>query len=63
MAGSGDHFRRDALRTVGDGRGCEATAARAFQRGRLQVAEVDMWKALGLTPPGLPPLAKDEGSS
>lgn len=66
------HLRRDALRTVarhvretaavrlaelGDAHGCEAAAARAFQLGRLQVAEVDMWNALGLTSPWPPPLA------
>lgn len=70
-----DHLRRDALRTVakavrasvefrlveiGDGTGCEATAARAFELGRLHAVEVDMWVALGLTPPGLPPLAPTE---
>lgn len=73
MTGSGDHLRRDALRTVaravgesaqtrlaeiGDGQGCEAAAARAFEQGRLHAVEVDMWVALGLTPPGLPPLAE-----
>ena len=67
-----DHLRRDVLRLVakairadaegrlveiGDGEGCEAAAARAFEQGRLQVVDVDMWLALGLTPPGPPPLA------
>lgn len=68
-----EHLRRDVLRIVaravgedararlmeiGDGTGCEAAAARAFEQGRLRVVEVDMWKALGLTPPGPPPLAQ-----
>lgn len=70
---SPDHLRRDVLRTVakhvretaadrlaelGDGAGCEAAAARAFEQGRLQAVEVDAWAALGLTPPGPPPLAR-----
>lgn len=57
------HLRRDALRTVqryvrqsvearlleiGDGTGCEASAARAFEQGRLQAVEEDAWHALGL---------------
>lgn len=57
------HLRRDAVRTIakyvrasvearlaeiGDGQGCEASAARAFERGRLQVVEDDAWRALGL---------------
>ena len=57
------HLRRDAVRTItkyvrqsvearlkeiGDGQGCEASAARAFEAGRLQVVEDDAWHALGL---------------
>ncbi len=57
------HLRRDTIRTVqryvrqsvearlteiGDGQGCEAAAARAFEQGRLQVVEDDAWHALGL---------------
>lgn len=69
---NGEHLRRDALRTVAkavtetararlaelaaEGGGCETAAARAYQHGRLQVVEVDMWEALGFTPPGPPPL-------
>ena len=67
-----EHVRRDVLKLVarhveadvearlaevGDAQGCEAAAARAHQRGRLQVVQVDMWQALGLTRPGPPPLA------
>lgn len=72
-----DHLRRDTLRVVakavhddvrarleeiGNGQGCEAAAARAFEQGRIQVVDVDMWLALGLTPPGLPPLAGDHAN-
>lgn len=61
--GDVSHLRRDALRTVqryvrqsvkdrlaeiGDGQGCEASAARAFEHGRLQVVDDDAWHALGL---------------
>lgn len=61
-----DHIRRDTLRLVaayvraqveqrlaelGDGHGCEAAAARAFEAGRLAVIEQNMWAAVGL--PGL----------
>lgn len=57
------HLRRDTLRTVakyvrqsvaarlveiGDGTGCEAAAARAFEQGRLQAVDEDAWHALGL---------------
>lgn len=57
------HLRRDAVRTIakyvraeaekrlaeiGDGTGCEAAAARAFEQGRLQVVDDDAWHALGL---------------
>ena len=61
--GDVSHLRRDALRTVqryvrqsvearlleiGDGQGCEASAARAFEHGRLQAVDDDAWHALGL---------------
>lgn len=61
--GDVSHLRRDTLRTVqkyvrqsvearlveiGDGQGCEAAAARAFEQGRLQVVNDDAWHALGL---------------
>jgi hypothetical protein len=36
---------------IGDGLGCEAAAARAFEQGRLAVVEADMWNALGLPGP------------
>jgi len=59
-----DHIRRDTLRLVealvrakvetrraelAFANGCEASAARAFEDGRLSVVEVDMWQAVGLT--------------
>lgn len=59
------HLRRDAVRTIakhvraeaetrlaeiGNGQGCEASAARAFEMGRLYAVDVDAWKALGLYP-------------
>lgn len=59
------HLRRDAVRLVakhvraeaearlaeiGQGTGCEAAAARAFEMGRLYAVDVDAWKALGLHP-------------
>lgn len=61
--GDVSHLRRDAVRTItkyvhqsvearlkeiGDGQGCEASAARAFEAGRLQVVDDDAWHALGL---------------
>lgn len=33
---------------IGDGTGCEAGAARAYERGRFDVVAEQMWKALGL---------------
>jgi hypothetical protein len=50
------HVRRlvaDRLREIGDGHGCEAGAARAFERGRLAVVDGDLWDALGLPRPTL----------
>lgn len=67
-----DHLRRDTARTVaahvradverrlveiGDGSGCEASAARAFEAGRLAVVDGDMWDALGLARPVPPAVA------
>jgi hypothetical protein len=58
-----DHIRRDTLRLVealvrakvearraelAFANGCEASAARAFEDGRLAVVEADMWQAVGL---------------
>lgn len=58
------HIRRDTLRLVakavrlqvearlaeiGHGSGCEATAARMFQLGRLEVIDTDMWRAVGIS--------------
>jgi hypothetical protein len=45
------------LREIGDGSGCEAAAARAFEMGRLAVVDGDMWDALGLARPVPPPVA------
>lgn len=71
MTSRPDHLRRDTARTVaahvraqvearlreiGDGAGCEAAAARAFEQGRLAVADGDMWDALGLPRPVPPPV-------
>jgi hypothetical protein len=38
---------------VGDGSGCEASAARAFEWGRFQVVSADAWDALGLPRPAV----------
>ena len=51
LAAIGRHVRESAearLLEIGDGQGCEASAARAFELGRLHAAEEDAWHALGL---------------
>lgn len=50
------YVRADALARLAhlEGEGCEAASARAYQRGRLEVVELDVWDALGLPRPTLP---------